>query len=205
MKFISLVLAVLSSANVFATTPDAASGYVNDILVRGQQILELKDESDRNVQMCALLRENLGSGRISQTWLGDYYLLERDQQGVNEFTWMVPSILMSKATPLIGAGSNGSFAVDAESKVRPDGRIEVGVTVESNGRTHRGFAILEGLSAFDFLLVDVEYNGFSAVGYQTREYQNFLNRNYNKDPQNSLPVSALVKHISNQGDYVECP
>lgn len=205
MKFVSMALAVFCSASVLAAGPDAPSVYVNDILVRGQQILELKDESDRTIQMCALMRENLGAESIAKVWLGNFFVLERDQEAVSTFTVMVPSLLMTKATPLIGAGSNGTFAVDAESKIRPEGKIEVGVTVNSNGRVHRGFAILEPEASGGFALVDVEYNGFSAVNYQAREYQQFLNRNYNKDPEKSMPVSALVQHVSSQGDYVECP
>lgn len=206
MKVISVVVMLLAGAWAQAATVDPASVYVKDILARGQQILEVKEEADRNVQMCELLRQNLGSDSIAKVWLGQFYSLEREQGAVAQFTYMVPSILMTKATPVLGAGgSNGTVEVDAEATVRADHILQVGVTVTANGRVHRGFAIVAEESSAVFKLIDVEYNGFSAVGYQAREYQQFLNRQYNKDPDNSMPVTALVQHVASQGDYLECP
>ena len=91
MRQFFLTLVLLLSSRAFAA-PDVVSAYMNDVLVRGKAILEVKDESDRNLQMCGHLRQNLGSELISSVWLGHYQTLTRDQAGIDNFRYMIPSI-----------------------------------------------------------------------------------------------------------------
>lgn len=207
MKRFLLALAVLVGAQSFAATPDPASTFIDKTLAEAKQILSLKDQSDRNNQLCTLLRDRLGYKDISQRWLGTYFTLARDQAARDEFTGMVPSIMMTKALPILGAGGvNGAFEVAPTAKDRGNGISEVQVTVKSNGKSYVGFAIVQTIPNLNRLeLVDVEYQGFSAVDYTGREYQKFLTREFNKDPNNSMPISALVENIKTAEDYVACP
>lgn len=205
MRNLLLIFVLSLSAQTFAA-PDSVSLFVNDTLVRGRAILEVKDESDRTNQMCGLLRESLGTWEISTAWLGRYNTLTRDQAGIDQFRKMVPSILMTKAVPLLGTGgSGGTFVVDELSKQRSEGVFEIGINVTNSGKVYRALAIVTVLDTEELVITDVEYNNYSAVGYQGREFTRFLDREYNKDPNNSLPVTALVNHISNQDDYIGCP
>ncbi len=205
MRNLLLTFVLIVSARAFAA-PDTVSLFIDDALTRGRAILEIKDASDRNLQMCNLLRQKLGSQEISNAWLGRYNTLTRDQAGIDQFRGMVPSILMTKAVPLLGTGgSGGTFVVDEQSKERSDFAYEVGINVTTNGKIYRALAIVEFNEAGEFKLIDVEYNNYSAVGYQGREFTRFLDREYNKDPNGSLPVTALVQHISSQNDYIACP
>lgn len=205
MRKLLLTFVLFTSAHAFAAS-DTVSLFVNDTLVRGRAILEVKDESDRTNQMCELLRERLGTWEISTAWLGRYNSLTRDQAGIDQFRKMVPSILMTKAVPLLGTGgSGGTFVVDETSKQRSEGVFEIGINVTNSGKVYRALAIVTLLDTEELVITDVEYNTYSAVGYQGREFTRFLDREYNKDPGHSLPVTALVNHITSQDDYIGCP
>jgi hypothetical protein len=205
MRKILLTFVCIMSFQAFAA-PDAVSEFVNQALVEGRAILEIKDTTDRNLQMCDLLHKTLGSNQISSLWLGKYETLARDQAGIDEFKGMVPSILMTKAVPILGTGGKGgTFVVDEQSKERSAFIYEVGINVTNGGKVYRALAIVQFNDKGDYELIDVEYNNYSAVGYQGREFMRFLDREYNRDPNNSLPVTALVRHIKAQDDYIGCP
>ncbi len=205
MKSIVLSIVMMAAAQSFATSMDPACEFIDQTMTRAREILEVKDQTDRSAQLCALLTAKLGSDQIANQWLGQFANLSREQAAIDNFKTLVPSIMMTKAIPVLGAGgTSGSFEISPKAVDRGNGVSEVTVTVKSNGKTYVGFAIVQQTTK-GFALIDAEYMGFSAVDYQGREYQKFMTREYNKDSNNSMPVSALVELITTQDDYVSCP
>ena len=205
MKKIILAIVMMSAVQSFAATMDPACEFIDQTMIRAREILEVKDQTDRTVQLCALLTEKLGTAQIADQWLGQFANLAREQVSIDNFKLIVPSIMMTKALPVLGAGgTSGTFEISPAAVDRGNGVSEVTVTVKANGKTYVGFAIVQ-TTATGFALIDAEYMGFSAVDYQGREYQKFMTREYNKDVNNSMPVSALVQLITTQDDYVSCP
>ncbi len=203
MKRIFLAFAIFLSAEAFAK--DAASLFLDQTLTSAQNILAEKDESDRLNGMCALLKESMGNAAISRVWLSTYGQMDREAQAVARFPELVPAIMMTKAIPLLGGGGEGSIKVDEAAKSRGNNIYEVGVTVTVNGKDHRGAAVIEELAPGLFKINDAEYMGLSAVTYQGRDFQQFMKREFEKDPVNSMPVSALIQHITSQSDFINCP
>lgn len=201
MKTLLLAFAIVAGTSVHA---DPAAQFVEQTMTEAKRILALQEPA-RSGQMCNLLRAAIGSQTIAQSWLGNYWSLPREQQAVQDFTSMVPSIMMSKALPVLGSGGvNGTFTIDPASKARGNGVYEVTVTINANSNSYTGFAIVQEISG-GFQLIDVEYQGFSAVDYQGREYQKFLNREYNKDVNLSMPVTKLIELVTTAEDYYQCP
>ncbi len=196
-----LLMVIIFSAPAFGHDP--VTEFVDDTLTTGKAILENKDEAVRFSGMCLLLKERLGQPQIASVWLGNYFGLSRDQNAITEFIGMVPSMLMTKALPFLGAGVHGTYTVDEHAKLRGENLFEVGVTIRTGNKTYRGYVIVQKL-ALKLEIVDIEYLGMSLVQSQSGEYQRILNDEYNKDPHGSLPVTALVNHIKSQPDYRSC-
>lgn len=207
MKGIILSVLTFVSASALATTAmHPASQFVHQTLTRGKQILEHKSEDYRKTQMCQLLKTRVYTGYIASVWLGDYARLERDRAGINAFTKLIPSILLTKGVQAIGGGGNvnGSFTVSPEATPRGNGYFDVALSIRTSNDTYNVTALI--LQTKDaFRIVDLEYMGFSAVQYSARDYQNMLNQEYNRDPNRSLPVSAVVKRISSESGFMRCP
>lgn len=189
-------------------TLSPASEFVNTTLVAGRAILESQDETRRFVDMCALISSRFDKEQIARRWLGDYANIIRDEAAIRRFPNLVPGILIGKVFgDLSGAGGKigGTFAVDENPIDRGAGILEVPVTLTSEaGRNFRGSAILRQ-SGNSFLAVDIEYMNMSAVEYQGREYKDLLKDEFEKDVNSSLPVSALIERIENDGNYKACP
>ncbi len=203
MKRIFLAFAIFLSTEAFAI--DAASRFLDQTLTTAQSILAEKEESARLNGMCALLKQSLGNDAIASVWLGTYGQLEREAEAVASFPQLVPAIMMTKAIPLLGGGGEGSIKVDETAKPRGNNIYEVGVTVTVNAKDYRGGAVVEELSPGLFKINDAEYMGLSAVNYQGRDFHQFMKREFEKDPSGSMPVSALIQHITSQSDFINCP
>lgn len=205
MKGFILSLLTVFTTNVFATGMHPASDFVNDTLTRGKQILENKSEEYRRTNICQLLKNRVHSSYIASVWLGDYRGLKRDQAGIKSFTGLIPSILVTKAVQAIGGGNKrAGFAVSPEASDRGNGYFDVAVTLQTRDGSHNGNAIVLQTKK-GFMFVDVEYMGFSAVNYAAEEYQNILNEEYQRDPNRSLPVTAMVNRVAAQDGFIRCP
>lgn len=201
MKSLALLFTILVSIPSLA---DTNADFVSESLTKAQQMLGISNQKDRNDQLCALLTERIGSAHIAPRLLGTYENLSRDQAAIDQFHHMVPSIMMSTILPLLGpGGANVTIVVDPNSRSRGNDIYEVGVTFKNNGRDYLGTAVVK--SGGPLTLIDAEYQGKSAVEFQGKSYQKFLDRRYNADPVNSMPVSDLVQNISEQEDYIACP
>lgn len=207
MKGFILSVLTFVSASTFATSAmHPASQFVHQTLTRGKQILENKSEDYRKTQMCQMLKTRVYTGYVASVWLGDFARLERDRAGINSFTKLIPSILLTKGIQAIGSGGEmkGSFTVRPEATDRGNGYFDVGLTIRTGNDTYNATAlILQSKNGFRF--VDIEYMGFSAVQYTARDYQNMFNEEYQRDPNRSLPVSAVVKRITTEAGFVRCP
>ncbi len=203
MKALILFAAILFSSQAIAA--DAASKFLDETLKSAQNILAEKDDTARLNGMCALLKETIGSNYISSVWLDTYATLQREAEAVAQFPNLVPAIMMTKAIPILGGGGEGSLTVDPVAKLRAPNVYEVGVTVTANGKDYRAAAVVEEISAGLFKINDAEYMGLSAVNYQGRDFQQFMKREFDKDPAGSMPVTALIQHITSQSDYINCP
>lgn len=189
-----------------ALANDPASDFILDTANKAKAILQLKSESDRVAGMCALFKQRIGKGEIGMEWLGQYANLAREKTAVNQFINMVPSIIMTKAVDAVGGDGtlSGSFVVNPKATSRGNNMYGVRVTVtEAKGKSYNGTAVVYN-GPNGWKIVDGEYMGFSAVGYQGRDYQKFLRAEYNKNPSTSMPVSALVNKIKSEGGYVNC-
>jgi hypothetical protein len=202
--FVASALFAVVGASAFAQNRHPASRFVLNTMNEGQRILENKSEEERVNGLCGLLKANVLSAHIANSWLGDYAELRRERSAVQRFRAMIPSILMTKGVGAIGGGdAEGSFVVDPEAQDRGNDIFAVNVTITVNGRRYNGKAIVWKNGA-NYKLIDGEYMGFSAVEYQGREYQGFLNREYNKDPERSMPVTALIRDIQSEEGYINC-
>jgi hypothetical protein len=206
MKGLILTWCLLGTAAAFAAA-DPASQFVQDTMTRGRQILAMKSDSARLQGMCSLLKQRLGRTEIGANWLGRYAGLARERAAVQRFYQMIPSILLTKAFGGGGHGpyEGGDFRVDPKSHARGGGVYDVGVTVTTgNGKSYSGRAVVRNNKNV-FTVVDATYMGFSAVDYMGRDYQDFLQREFNKDPNRSMPVSALIQNIMSEDGYIRCP
>jgi hypothetical protein len=214
MKGLVLALTLVSSVSVLADTDveamDRASQFVFDTMTRGREILERKSNGDRINGMCGLVKQKAGSAEIGAAWLGDFNRLPRERNAVKTFYGMVPSIIMTKVISAIGGGGgggsvDGSFAVNPRAVPRGNNVYGVGLTVsDGKGNSYNGTVVTYGANN-KWKIIDVEYMGFSAVSYIGRDFQEFLRREYNADPSRSMPVSALIRSLLRDRDYVRCP
>lgn len=206
MKGFIFAILTLTTTSVFANTRHPASSFVNSTLVTARQILEQKSETARLRGMCSLLTNSLEVNFISSRWLGDYASLRRDQQSVQAFPSLIPSILISKAIKAVGGEEmDGSFSVSPTASSRGNNVFAVSVTVTSSKHgSYTGSAIVRKMKNNKFRLLDVEFMGFSGVAYQGREYNQIMDREYQRDPNRSLPVTALIRHLTSDPKYVSC-
>lgn len=185
---------------------DPAADFVLDTMNKGKEIMELKSDAQRLEQMCGLMKQRIGKNEIGSAWLKEFANLNRDSAAVATFIKIVPNIIMTKAVDAIGDKGtlSGSFVVNPKASSRGNNVYGVKVTVtEAKGKSYTGTAVVYN-GPDGWKIIDGEYMGFSAVNYQGREYQQFLRNEYNKDTNNSMPVSALVKQITSDAAYVNC-
>ena len=199
-----LVVAALYSSMAWSM-PDRAVAFVEDTLAKGRTIFDQNQgEPERASGLCSLLQERLGTNSLSDLWLGQYGGLEREQAAVPEFKKMIPAIVMSKLISILSGELKGGYTVDPISQEHEQGLYEVGVTFETDGGSYQGSAFVQALPE-GMRVVDITYFGISAAGYLGRDYHRILDQEYAVDPEHSLPVEALMRHIRSQTGFRECP
>ena len=205
MRMLICSLILVSSSISLAATRDKQSQFMFDTMTRGQQVLELKGDSERFRGICSLVKSRMAYRSIGHSWLGDFNNLARDQKAVQEFQRLVPSIVIHKVLGSSGGDLSGSWTVDSKSIASGGGRSTVAVSVTtSSGSTYRGKAVLIAAGS-SYQIIDFIYLGFSAVGYMGQDFQRQLKEEYNKAPKTSLPVSALIRDIKSQAGFQVCP
>jgi hypothetical protein len=215
MKGLILIAGLLISGAAYAqmdqpidsdfSAGDAASLFVNDSMTRAVQILAQKSAGARLSGICSLVKSRVSYTGIGATWLGQYRNLAREKNAVQQFYRLVPSILVSKVFQGMGNGGTGSVSVDPNSTARGGGVYEVGMTITTGGgSSYHGKAVVAKTGG-SFKVVDALYAGFSAVNYLGRDYQNSLNDEYNKDPNRSMPVTALIRAVMSEDGFTRCP
>lgn len=206
MKQFILAFTLLATQSVFAAR-HMASEFMNDGLNEAIRIIQLPDQTERMSKMCAHLGEKVNTENLAAMWLGEFAELERDQQAVTQFRGMIPAILIHKIFGSLKgqAGKlDGSFEVNEDVLDRGNDTFAVPVTLISGaGNRYLGYAIVVG-TANNLKLVDVEYQGYSAAVYQGAEFNTVMSEEYEKDEATSMPVSALVQRLHDEG-MEDCP
>lgn len=188
MKTILLVTALLISSSAWAE-PQAA---VRDTMTRLLKIVAGTNEQEKISKMCSLARTDLDLNAISDDLLGRFFAtLPRDQQGVRAFRALVPSIIMDQFYGLLADKGNASFSVNGTV---PKGTSRIGVRITV---AKANFVVV--VQKANDKIVDVEYMGFSMVQTKANDYQGQLRREYSKNTETSLPVTALVRTLKSQG------
>lgn len=206
MRGLILAFAILAGHNVFAAR-HAVSQFMFDGLTEANRILQLQDGDQRMGQMCNLLRSKIDTDGLGNRWLGEFAELERDQAAAAEFIQRTPDVLIHKIFGSIkGQGNTGpqEFEVSEDVEDNGDGQFAVDVTfITDAGNRYTGTAVvLEQNGALQ--LYDVVYFGYSAVEYQGQEFQDLMMAEFNKDEANSMPITALLQSLRDNG-MDNCP
>ena len=204
MKFIVLNLAFALSLPAFAARHPVAQ-YTHDTLTDVVKVMERKNEGERLRGVCAIFKSNIHSPIVAGNLLKDFSGLDRDQAAINEFVRMVPGIVLGKGLSLLGGSDDFSATFTVKDNVREmgNGYYRVGLTINNNGKNMNGEAVIY-FDGNDYYVVDAKYLGISAIGFVAGDYQKILRREYNKNPNGSMPVTALVQHVKAQSDYINC-
>jgi len=203
MKGFILSLALFVSSSAFANV-HPASDFVAKTLTKAMKILDLKSDEQRARQMCTVFKQTMALSHVGSAWLGSYANLKRDQAGVRQFQKQMPSIMVTQLFPALGIVEGGTFRVNPKATDLGNGRYQVAVTVKTtDGKTYnvRGKV---GTHSGKLLLMDVSAMGISAVGYIGKDFKNRFDDEYAQDPQNSLPVSAVLSQIMSSEDFIRC-
>ena len=182
--------------------PHPAASAVKNTLQRGLRIVELKSDSEKKTQLCQLIKSKFSNVTIGNAFLGKYRNLSRDQAGIDKFKAMIPSILATRLMDGLDQGAGGRVEVDPGVKTVSGNLLEVSTRLYNSRDQAYRVAIL--VKSSGYRIVDGVYMGFSAVNYLAREYQKALDREYNKNPNSSKPVSVLVRQIRSENGYVNC-
>lgn len=197
--FVFGLLFVFSTSSFAATHP--ASTWVNTTLVKAMKILELKDDNAKVSQMCSIFKARMALSSISNQWLGRYAGISTDQDGVKAFRKIMPSLLVTQFSPILGNFEGGVFHVGPNPRPVGSGRFEVDVTVDADKTYNVKALVAQTKSAF--VLYDVKAYGMSAVGHMAKEYKKRFDEEMKYNP--TRPVSNVVDQIKNSVDYVNCP
>ncbi len=204
MKGILLGLGMMLSLGANAAM-HPASQFVNETMNQGKRILEQKSGSNRLSGLCSLLNQKVSTSYISSAWLGQYQNLAREANAVRQFRRMIPSLILTKAFAGNTGGSvSGSFSVGEQARDRGNGRYGVSITVNTGGRTYNGTIVVQKTKS-GMRMIDGEYMGYSAVKYIGRDYRQILDAEYKKNPNASMPVTALINEVKSDSTYIACP
>lgn len=194
---------------LFAHTSAIAHPAADTLKAVLDEALEIvnSNSSDRSKanRTCRLLGDAFYSDAIATELLGDYVNLERDRRGIQNFYALLPSVVVSELLPNLDRAKGGSFSVNDRVRDRGGNTVEVRTRVVTGDRKSYNLTVVMFKKGNDWLVVDGEYFGFSAVGYVKRDLQRSLDAEYRKDPRNSLPVSAIVNEYTSDPDFIRCP
>ena len=152
---------------------------------------------------CNFVNGNIYASAIANQLLGKYKNLARDQKGIQTFLAVFPSILASKMYSKLGDAKGASYRVYDNVRPRDKNTFEVPVSLRFDGNTYNAKMVVYG-SGNNFALIDGMAFGMSGVAYLKKDTQKKLDAEYNKDPQNSLPVTELVKDEVSDSDFAYC-
>lgn len=204
MRGIIFSLTLLASSSVFAANMDPASQFAYDTMTRVQTVLAMKADNERFKGLCSMAKSKMAYSSIGYAWLGDFNKLAREKTAVKTFYKIVPSIVINKVFGASGKAADATFDVNPTAVDRGNGTYAVGLSVTYNGSKYNGTAVVLQVKN-KFQLLDVEAFGVSAVAYLGRPYQQFLQNDYNQDPNSSMPVTDLVKSITSENGFMRCP
>lgn len=191
---VSLALSLVS-LSAFAGHP--ASDAVANFFEEAERI-QSGSAASRPAKVCRLIQSSLEHRQIAQRLLGRY-ASSNDKNGVNDFLRSSPSIMVTKAMPEIQklVGKSGSYFVDPSAVARGNGYFAVSVRVNTDGKSYNAKALVSP----NMKISDVEYWGFSGVNYASDK----LVKDIDKHRNTGAPVTAYMKELRSQKDWINCP
>jgi len=181
---------------VRATTPaEALKAAVDQLSAVAQE----PDQSKRVSGLCTLANGAVDANAVAQDLLGSTFAnLSRDAAGIASFDALVPSIMVTDFYSLVSSELGEKYWVDTTAP-QARGNDRVGYPVYF-GDTKLVFV----MSKTSLKVVDAEWNNISMVQKKHDDYQKTLQAELAKDPNNSLPVTALVNQIQSNGSLMRC-
>lgn len=202
--FTTSVLAEEFEVSISANAHPAAV-MVKNVLQKGLQIVAIKGDEAKKSRLCQLVKESMGTEAIGLSWLGRYSQLPREQKAVARFINLTPSIIVTRMFEGIDSAQGGRAEVDAGVKSKGLNQVEVSAHVYSSTGRHYAVGLVVDTSDKQMKIVDGIYMGFSGVNYLGKQYKRILDRNYNRDPENSKPVTDLIRQTESDSEFVPCP
>ncbi|MBX3019063.1 MAG: hypothetical protein KF767_14340 [Bdellovibrionaceae bacterium] len=195
MRILTTLALSLISLSAFAGHP--ASDAVANLFEEAERI-QNGSAASRPAKVCNLIKSSLEHRQIAQRLLGRY-ASSADKNGVNDFLKNSPSIMVTKAMPQIQklVGKSGSWQVDPQASARGNGYFAVSVRVTSEGKSYNAKALVSP----NMKISDVEYWGFSGVNYASDK----LVQDIDKHRNTGAPVTAYMKELRSQKDWITCP
>lgn len=195
MRILTTLAMSLISLSAFAGHP--ASDAVANFFEEAERI-QNGSAASRPAKICNLIKSGLEHRQIAQRLLGRY-ASSADKNGVNDFLKNSPSIMVTKAMPQIQklVGKSGSWEVDPQASARGNGYFAVSVRVTSEGKSYNAKALVSP----NMKVSDVEYWGFSGVNYASDK----LVQDIDKHRNTNAPVTAYMKELRSQKDWINCP
>lgn len=195
MRILVTLALSLFSLSAFAGHP--ASDAVANFFEEAERI-QNSSAAARPGKICRLVESAVEHRQIAQRLLGRY-ASSSDKAGVNDFVRNSPSVMVTKAMPQIQklVGKSGSYSVDPSASARGNGYFAVSVSVTADGKTYNAKALVSP----NMKISDVEYWGFSGVNYASDK----LVKEIDQHSGSKTPVSAYMKELRSQKDWVNCP
>jgi hypothetical protein len=199
ISLISIAAMQALAGNVSVEAVHPAVSVVQDTLTKSMEIIDIKSTAVRATAACNLVKQRLGALSIGSELLGKFKNLKRDKVGVAQFKKLLPSILVTKVLPQLDRAEGAAFVVSPAVTDRGGNVTEVSASIGGYIVTF----LLYGKGG-TYKSIDALGFGYSAVATATKSIQDQLTAEYNKDPHNSKPVTALVNSYLADPTFVHC-
>jgi ABC-type transporter MlaC component len=187
-----------ASGDAFGVDHPAAAA-TRQILGNLSSIVNSNMGNDQQFQaLCKFAKSDVLTSSIATQILGQYGKLQRDQAGVKKFRSLFPSILVNKLYVNLDKARGASFNVAGGAKARNASTFEVPTTMNKGGQSYN-VTIVVYKSGGSWALLDGSAYGYSAVGYLKKDVQQKMKDAYDRDPQNSLPVTEYLNEETGGG------
>jgi ABC-type transporter MlaC component len=129
--------------------------------------------------------------------------LQRDQAGVKKFRKLFDSILVNKIFGKLNEAQGAKFTVYNNVRARNANTYEVPTTMTRKGQSLNATIVVYNSSG-KWRMIDGKAYGYSGVAYLKKDIQKKLKASYDRDPNNSLPVTDYVNAETSGGGFTTC-
>lgn len=153
--------------------------------------------------LCDFVKTDIYGSSIAGQVLGEYANLDRDQAGVKKFRQMFTSIMVNKIFSKLNEARGATFKVFTNVRARNANTYEVPTTMTRKGQSLSATIVVYN-SGGKWRMIDGKAYGYSGVAYLKKDIQKKLKGYFDKDPQNSLPVTEYVNDETSGGGFTSC-